>query len=228
MSWVLSVIRRIAEGIIITVIGGYILFQLVGVQLSELLESYYPNLPLFLFASLILAFVGYCLFSLYKSVRYRRGLESKMSDLWSFLQDWDRLGVAFRVVMRTNSDDDLREFEGTRSKLLYNYPRISALVRTMRYDYYDPAIGISVKNYDLIGNFLSASPFASSRGFRGSFIFNEWTENWDRGRTFLVFLLGRIDINRNTVRHRLLQCARATLRLGRTYTKRFQPRYSYM
>lgn len=213
MSWVLSFIRRIAEGIIITIIGGYILFLLVGVQLSELLESYYPNLPLFLTASLILSFVGYCLFSLYKSVRYRRSLESKMFDLRTFLQDWDSLGVAFRVVMRTNSDDDLQEFEGTRSKLLYNYPRISALVRTMRYDYYDPGIGMFVKNYDLIGNFLSASPFASSRGFRGSFIFDEWTENWDRGRTFLVFLLGQLDIGRNTVRHRLLQLVHLVPRL---------------
>jgi len=213
MSWVLSFLRRIAEGIIITVIGGYILFLLVGVELSKLLESYYPNLPLFLSASLILAFVCYCLFSLYKSVRYRRSLESKMSNLWTFLQDWDILNSAFQNVMKTNSCEDHEEFEGTRSKLLYNYPRISALVRTMRYDYYDPAIGISVKNYDLVGNFLSSSPFASSRGFRGSFIFNDWIENWDRGRTFLVFLIGQLDIDRNTVRHRLLQLVHLVPRL---------------
>ena len=135
MSKVFDFLWKIIEGIFVSVISAYILFFFLGGQVTSLLESYFPALPLLLTASLILAIVGTLLYRLYKSVRYRRGLERRTYNVYTFLKDWDALNDSFHKAMETNSNENYKEFESIRTRLLYNYPRISSMTGSIRCEY---------------------------------------------------------------------------------------------
>lgn len=207
------ILKEILIAIIVDVVAGYIIYLLLGEQIFNILRSFFPNFPQILIAPFIFATLGYFLYKLYTSVKYRRQLEKTISDLYNFLLNWDKLGSAFQNTMSTDSDDDRNAFEKIRAELLYNYPKITSITSTMRYEIVDRIIGVHIRNYDVIGNLLATSPFIGLQWFQKDIVSREFMENWDRGRAILVSLIGHLNIQRNKIRHRLLQIFRFVPRL---------------
>ena len=73
----------------------------------------------------------------------------------------------------------------------------------MRYDYVDRFHGIAIRNYDVIGNLILKSPFTRMQWFNVEFMYRDFKEDWDVGRTILVSTIGYFDKYRLSLIHRL-------------------------
>ncbi len=207
-SKIISFIRDVVVDIAAAFISGFILYYYFGGKIEDFLVKIYPDLPRLFYSSIIVAFIGALFYKFIKSIRYRRNLERTFFDIHSFLRDWDALREAFHKAVQNRSDVDLNEFEAIRTRLLFNYPKISSIASTMRYEIIDRVRGVHLRNYDVIGNLLAQSPFSGTQWFQIGYKSREFVEAWDRGRTILVAILVRLDIQWNSVWHRLLQIIR--------------------
>jgi len=199
LKWVFEKFVDIA----VDVVAGIILYLILGGYISQPLSIIFPQLPSILAVTLVLAVVLGFIYRFYKSVRFHRFIETTYSNLFDFLKDWDKLGNAFNRAINSHNEDlpAIKEFEDTRTLLLYRYPKISSAAKLTSYDYIDRFQGVVVKNYDVIGNHLAKSPFTRMEWFNMGYASKDFNEGWDSGRTVLVATIGYFDCYRQGTLH---------------------------
>ncbi|MEM3104494.1 MAG: hypothetical protein QXD69_03200 [Candidatus Bathyarchaeia archaeon] len=198
VRWVLE---RLAN-VVFDVIAGIILYLILEGYISHPLSQLSPQIPALLAVSLILAIVLGFLYRLFKSIQFHRFVEKSAHSLRIFLEKWDELGKLFVDVVSNKNSETISKFEEIRSWVQYNYPNVQRLVKGLsRYSYYDPISGILVRDYDVIANLVSKSPFTRMEWFNIHYIEEEFKEQWDIGRTVLLYAIGCLDQIRNGITH---------------------------
>jgi hypothetical protein len=89
--------------LVFDVIGGIILYLILGGYISEPLSAIFPQLPSILIVALVLAIVSGFSYRFYKSVRFHRFVEKSAVRMIEFLHNWDKLHTAFLEAQ--DSDD---------------------------------------------------------------------------------------------------------------------------
>lgn len=201
LKWILG---KTAD-IVFDVVAGIFLYLILGGYISQPFSEISPYLPGLLAVSLFLSLVAGILYRFLKSVRFHRFVEREFNDLILFLKSWDELSSLFVGVMGSSQEDTklLQRFEDTRAQLQYDYPKIASAVGMTKYSYVDSIRGISVQNYDVIGNLLAKSPFTGMQWFQREYVHRDFKESWDIGRTVLVYTIGFFDKFRKSAVHEL-------------------------
>jgi len=197
----LSRLKWVAEklaDIVVDIIAGVALYFILGGYLSRPLSEISPTLPSLLSVTLVLAiFVGF-FYRFFKSVKFHRFIEHTAFELLEFLQKWNLLYEEYTKAIESQST---KEFEENRLLLLYKYPQIKSALSGMSLTIIDPLLGITINNYDVIGNLLGKSPFVGRERFH-DYGGQNFGEKWDNGRTALVSAIGRLDKIREGLIHR--------------------------
>lgn len=199
--WVLDKIGDI----IVDVIAGFVLYLILGGYISQPLLATSPYLPTLLIVSLALAIVIGFIQRVFKSVKFHVFVERSGRDLMEFLHNWDELINDFTHAENARYSDStgeaIKKFEDTRAMLQYNYPKIALAVKiSSRYSYVDRIQGISVQDFDVIGNLLLKSPFIGEWS-SSSYADREFRKRWDTGRHILVTTIGSLDVFRQSKIH---------------------------
>jgi hypothetical protein len=202
LKWLLEKLADIA----VSVIAGIVLYLILGGYISQPLSEISPHLPTLLTVSLVLTIVFGFFYRLFKSVGFHRFIERVSLDVIDFLQKWDKLHETLAKAKDSRKPKDVNKFEEMRTQLQYDYRahRISSAVSFIRFGYIDRIQGVAIRNYDVIGNLLAESPFIKMREWLNvSYMYSDFTRDWDVGRTILVSTLGYFDKNRRSLIHRL-------------------------
>lgn len=195
------IFERLAN-VVFDVIAGIILYLILGGYIYHPLSQISPQIPTLLAVSLILAIVLGFIYRLFKSLQFHRFVERSVQSLHNFLEKWNELGKAFVNVLGTKNPETISKFEEIRGWILYHYPKVQRIVKSLsRYSYYDPISGILVRDYDVIANLVSKSPFTRMEWFNINYIEEEFKEGWDAGRSALVYAIGCLDQIRNGTIH---------------------------
>lgn len=199
------ILKRIFEkltDVVFDIIAGIILYLILGGYIYQPLSQISPKLPTLLVVSLVIAVVLGFLYRTYKSIRFHRFVERSANVLHDFLEKWNELYRAFDDSIHTKDSKAISKFEEIRCWIQYNYPKIQNTVRSLsRYSYYDPISGILVRDYDVIANLVSKSPFIRMEWFNIDYIEKEFKELWDAGRTTLLYAIGCLDEIRRGILH---------------------------
>jgi len=201
LKWILG---KIAD-IVFDIVAGIFLYLILGGYISQPFSEISPYLPSLLAVSLFLAIVAGIFYRFFKSVRFHRFVERVSNDLTVFLKSWDEFNNLFVEVSSSRLEDTklLQKFEDTRTGLQYTYPKIASAVGITKYHHVDHIRGISVQNYDVIGNLLVKSPFTGMKWFNREYVYQEFKGSWDTGRTILVYTIGYFDEFRKSAVHQL-------------------------
>lgn len=194
-KWVLE---KLAD-IVVDIIAGVALYFILGGYLSQPLSEISPSLPSLLLVTLVLAILVGFSYRFFKSVKFHRFIEHTAFDLLEFLQKWNLLYEEHAKVVESKST---KEFEENRLWLLYKYPQIKSALRGMSLTIFDPLLGITINNYDVIANLLGQLSHARRGRFDG-YGGEDFGEKWDTGRTALITAIGRLDMIRGGFIHRL-------------------------
>jgi len=192
--------------IVVDIIAGFLLYLILGEYISEPLAEIYPHLPTLLVISLGLTIVAGFSYRLFKSVKFHRFVERNSSNLLDFLKKWDELHEALIKAMDSRKSKAINRFENIREQLLYDYSanEIVYAVKVKKFNYVDRIQGVAVRNYDVIGNLLTASPFVKMRDWLNvHFMYNDSKRDWDIGRGILVSVIGYNDKFRRNAIHKL-------------------------
>ena len=185
LTWLLDKVTDL----VIAVASGIVLYLILGGYISEPLAEIYPSLPTILIVSLVLAITVNIVYRFYKSVKFHRFVERTAVNLADYIERYVQLINCYNKASSSLLDRDIKEFDGIRIELLYSYPKIASAARITRMSYVDNLRGISVQNYDVIGNFLAKSPFVHDR-LQMSYQKSDFEAEWDKGRTVLLSSLG--------------------------------------
>lgn len=186
--------------IAVDVVAGIFLYLIVGGYITQPLAEISPYLPTVLVISLIFAVLVGFFYRFFNSVKFHRFAERTFFDLFEFLHNWDDLNIAYLKASRSLLARDIKKFEDKRTLLIYNYPMVASVLKLTKCSYIDNLRGITVQDYDFIGNFLMQF---SGRDKLTSFEYDEFKKQWDKGRTIIVTTLGLFDYYRKTSIHSL-------------------------
>jgi len=198
-KWFLGKLADIA----VDIIAGILLYLILGEYIYQPLSEISPYLPTLLAVALVFTIICGFLFRLFKSVKFHRFVERTLFNLVEFLQKWNELNEAFDEAITSRNQEAIARFESHRAWLLYTYPKVSSATKITRYSYIDRIQGITVHNYDIIGNLIAKCPFIGIQWFNVDFASRDFKRQWDMGRTVLISTIGYFDCYRNSLMHKI-------------------------
>jgi len=125
-------------------------------------------------------------------------IEDATRKIVEFIKKWNEMGSVFSRCAKSGdiTKDDSYEFRKQLDELNFMYPKIANLVsRYVRSEYYDPALGIHIKDYspiiDILVNTSSlTSVIEGSIGILNPISIEEFERKWHTSRSLLISLLG--------------------------------------